>query len=347
MRKKWLQSALALVLALAVCLGFAPLGGPMGAFQAAETETSADSESAETEDSADNGKEQADNSAESGQEQTDNSADSEEEKAPVYKVTVSADANSVVFGKSVTLTAKVTKDGAELTAEELKADKFEFYWWSDIWAEGHEGGMQGESVSYPEKDNVLTANVSLPCVGTYYMAGELKSGDGKIDEKAYAEITVTEPKVEEGSTEDSGIYVDPVLPQDSDFILGADVSSYLSVTQSGSVFYNWNGTKLTDQGFFNLLKQSGVNYIRLRVWNDPYDENGNGYGGGDCDLEKAITIGKWATEAGMRVLIDFHYSDFWADPKRQLVPKEWAKFGTDIEKKRMRFTSTRRTLWNS
>ena len=74
-----------------------------------------------------------------------------------------------------------------------------------------------------------------------------------------------------------------------------------------------------------------MNYIRLRVWNDPYDENGNGYGGGNNDVATAITLGQRATQYGMKVCIDFHYSDFWADPKKQFVPKAWE--GMDIEEK--------------
>ena len=74
-----------------------------------------------------------------------------------------------------------------------------------------------------------------------------------------------------------------------------------------------------------------MNYIRLRVWNDPYDENGNGYGGGNNDLPTAIELGRRATEYGMKVCIDFHYSDFWADPKRQHAPKAWE--GMEIDEK--------------
>lgn len=82
---------------------------------------------------------------------------------------------------------------------------------------------------------------------------------------------------------------------------------------------------------FQTLSEAGVNYIRLRVWNDPYDENGNGYGGGNNDLPTAIELGKRATKYGMKVCIDFHYSDFWADPKRQHAPKAWE--GMEIDEK--------------
>lgn len=95
----------------------------------------------------------------------------------------------------------------------------------------------------------------------------------------------------------------------------------LSVENSGAVYYNFDGEK---QDVFQTLAESGVNYIRLRVWNDPYDADGNGYGGGNNDLPTAIELGKRATKYKMKVCIDFHYSDFWADPKRQHAPKAWA-----------------------
>lgn len=84
-----------------------------------------------------------------------------------------------------------------------------------------------------------------------------------------------------------------------------------------------------EEEWSDVFAESGVNYIRLRVWNDPYDENGNGYGGGDNDVATAIELGKRATQYGMKVNIDFHYSDFWADPKRQHAPKAWEGMSAD------------------
>lgn len=128
--------------------------------------------------------------------------------------------------------------------------------------------------------------------------------------------------------ETSGIYVKPVPGISSDFIRGMDASSVLAEENSGVAYYNFKGEK---QDVFMTLAQSGVNYIRLRVWNDPYDENGNGYGGGNNDVAAAVELGKRATKYGMKVCIDFHYSDFWADPKRQHAPKAWKNM--DIRKK--------------
>lgn len=120
--------------------------------------------------------------------------------------------------------------------------------------------------------------------------------------------------------EDSDIYVEPIENVSDDFIRGMDASSVLVLENSGVTYYNSEGE---EQDVFMTLAQSGVNYIRLRVWNDPYDENGNGYGGGNNDVATAIELGKRATKYGMKVCIDFHYSDFWADPKRQHAPKAW------------------------
>lgn len=128
--------------------------------------------------------------------------------------------------------------------------------------------------------------------------------------------------------EESTIYVEPVDGISDDFYRGMDASAVLALENSGVKYYNFDGE---EQDVFMTLAQAGVNYIRLRVWNDPYDENGNGYGGGNNDVATAIALGQRATQYGMKVCIDFHYSDFWADPKKQFVPKTWE--GMNIEEK--------------
>ena len=112
------------------------------------------------------------------------------------------------------------------------------------------------------------------------------------------------------------------------FVLGMDASAVPSLESGGIQYYNREGKQ---QDVFQILADAGVNYIRVRVWNDPYDENGNGYGGGNCDIQKALEIGKRATRYGMKLLVDFHYSDFWADPGKQMAPKAWK--GMTIEEK--------------
>lgn len=110
------------------------------------------------------------------------------------------------------------------------------------------------------------------------------------------------------------------------FIMGVDISSLISQENSGVVYYNFDGE---EQDLLKTLSEAGVNYIRVRVWKDPYDANGNGYGGGNCDLDNAIEIGRRAMEYGMGLLVDFHYSDFWADPAKQQAPKAWETMGLE------------------
>ena len=176
------------------------------------------------------------------------------------------------------------------------------------------------------------------CLSTVLIMGSL-SGCGS--QGSAATDTIAEPAVSAtvGTTdntafplpegpEESTIFVEPVDGISDDFYRGMDSSAVLALENSGVKYYNFHGE---EQDVFMTLAQAGVNYIRLRVWNDPYDENGNGYGGGNNDVATAIALGQRATKYGMKVCIDFHYSDFWADPKKQFVPKAWE--GMDIEEK--------------
>ncbi len=138
------------------------------------------------------------------------------------------------------------------------------------------------------------------------------------------EIKITpKPKIE-----GSSLYVKKVENLPDDFILGMDISSVLAEEASGVKYYGFDG-KETD--LFKLLSDNGVNYIRVRVWNHPFDKDGHGFGGGNNDIASAVEIGKRATANGMRLLVDFHYSDFWADPGKQMVPLAWK--GMTIEDK--------------
>lgn len=163
------------------------------------------------------------------------------------------------------------------------------------------------------KFGVLCISVSLCSVILFGCGGNKKT---PVIESVGEVITFSLPD----GPEDADIQIEPVENISDDFIRGMDASSVLALENSGVTYYNDEGE---EQDVFMTLAQSGVNYIRLRVWNDPYDENGNGYGGGNNDVATAIELGRRATKYGMKVCIDFHYSDFWADPKRQHVPKAW------------------------
>lgn len=125
------------------------------------------------------------------------------------------------------------------------------------------------------------------------------------------------------------IFVKKVEGLQPDFIKGVDISSIISLENSGVEFYNENGEV---QDIFTTVHEAGVNYVRVRIWNDPFDTTGNGYGGGNNDLATAIEIGKRATANGMKLLVDFHYSDFWADPAKQHTPKAWANLSFEDKK---------------
>ena len=128
--------------------------------------------------------------------------------------------------------------------------------------------------------------------------------------------------------EASSLYVRRVDGLPEGFLFGMDVSSVLAEEASGVKYYDFDG-KETD--LFRLLADNGVNTIRVRVWNHPYDDEGRGFGGGNCDIAAAVEIGRRAAAAGQKLLVDFHYSDFWADPGKQMVPRAWA--GMEIEEK--------------
>ncbi len=190
---------------------------------------------------------------------------------------------------------------------------------------GSSGNMQvGESSAddlKPETENPESEGEST----TQFPVIERKTADEiKINPE---KIDVTTFALPDGP-EESGVFVQPIADISDDFIRGMDASAVLAVENSGAKYYGFDGE---EQDVFKTLAEAGVNYIRLRVWNDPYDENGNGYGGGNNDVATAIELGKRATQYGMKVCIDFHYSDFWADPAKQYVPKAWK--GMNLEQK--------------
>ena len=128
---------------------------------------------------------------------------------------------------------------------------------------------------------------------------------------------------------EGSLYVKKVENLPEDFIFGMDVSSVLAEEASGVKYYDFDGN---EADLFTVLAENGINYIRVRVWNDPFDAEGHGFGGGNCDINTAVEIGKRATAAGQKLLVDFHYSDFWADPGKQMVPRAWQNMDIDEKK---------------
>ncbi len=136
------------------------------------------------------------------------------------------------------------------------------------------------------------------------------------------------------------LYVKKVDGLGEDFILGMDVSSVLAEERSGVRYFDFDGA---EKDLFEILAANGINMIRVRVWNDPYDASGSGYGGGNCDVAAAAEIGRRAAAQGMKLLVDFHYSDFWADPGKQFAPKAWASM-TIEEKTEAVYAFTKESL---
>lgn len=121
-----------------------------------------------------------------------------------------------------------------------------------------------------------------------------------------------------------------------DFIKGADVSMLKQLEDNGAKFYDENN-KETE--CMTILKNNGVNYIRIRAWVNPVDEKGKPLGGGNNNKETTIFLIERAKKLGFKVLLDFHYSDFWADPAKQNKPALWKDLtGTQLENKLYEYT---------
>lgn len=107
------------------------------------------------------------------------------------------------------------------------------------------------------------------------------------------------------------------------FVKGMDLSTLLELERCGAKYYD-NGE---ERDLLAIMKSYDVDTIRIRLWNDPWSETGESYGAGENDLKTSLEIAKRVTAAGFGVLLNFHYSDFWADPGKQIKPKAWADYG--------------------
>lgn len=123
------------------------------------------------------------------------------------------------------------------------------------------------------------------------------------------------------------VNIDKISSMTSTFVNGMDISSMKQLYDNGARFYDKNGN---ETALPLLLKDNGVNYIRLRLWVEPYDtwtENGEtksfAYGGGNCTTENVLWMAKECKAVGLKVLLNFHYSDYWTDPSNQIIPKKW------------------------
>lgn len=244
-----------------------------------------------------------------------------------YTVAVTVDNLTPETGDTVKMTAKVTKaDGTEVT--DLAAEGLSIWWWTDTWAEGHGNGLTDAAYSNYDNNsgNSFTADVTLPSAGTYYITAQLQ-GTG-VDLKNYIGVTTTASETDTAITGE--ITVEKVKDLPADFAMGMDISSIMSEFASGVTYKDFEGNTIDNiSDFCKFIAANGITHVRVRVWVDPFDANGNGYGGGNNDVAAAAAIAEGCRAAGIHMLVDFHCSDFWADPGKQQAPKAWASYSLE------------------
>lgn len=114
----------------------------------------------------------------------------------------------------------------------------------------------------------------------------------------------------------------PVRPAwEGEFLNGADISSTPALEDAGVVYREANGDT---EDVFTILDDHGFNSIRLKIWHTPKE----GYN----DLDHVTEMAKRTYDKGMHFLLDFHYSDWWADPQKQYTPKAWEGLSVDVLK---------------
>ena len=130
---------------------------------------------------------------------------------------------------------------------------------------------------------------------------------------------------EQGGEGEARIFIEPIEGISEEFIRGMDVSNVIMPDESDHACYYEQGEQ---EELFRVLADAGVNYIRVQVWNDCYDKNGKNSG---SNVEEIAKIGAKAAQNGLKLLVDFHYSDLRADFEKQFVPKKWKTM--DLEEK--------------
>jgi arabinogalactan endo-1,4-beta-galactosidase len=149
--------------------------------------------------------------------------------------------------------------------------------------------------------------LTIACLAAFAAAGCSKMTS--LSPAAGSPATATTVKTTDATTQ---------ATSGSTFAYGSDVSWYTQMAASGYNFYNNSGV---EQSVYTILAGKGINAIRLRVWVNP--------SGGWCGTSDVVAKAVAAQAAGMAIMIDFHYSDTWADPGTQTVPVAWASLTFD------------------
>ena len=241
---------------------------------------------------------------------------------PEYSLVVTASDENPEPGDTVSLTATLKHNGETVT--DLASSGMYLYWYADKWIEGHDDGLTDVVLSdYDDNSgHSLSAKVKVQSEGKYYMVAKLQ--DSSWNDLKVVSILLT---AEADETVVGDIDVNKVTGLDADFIMGMDISSVISEFDSGVTFKDFDGNTISNANdFVRFLASVGVNTIRVRVWNNPYDSSGHGYGGGNNDVNKAKILADACRSAGIKMLVDFHCSDLWTDPGKYKAPKEWSSY---------------------
>lgn len=155
--------------------------------------------------------------------------------------------------------------------------------------------------------SIIMTALLASCSDTQAFPSEDDIKPGQVSFSSDGETVVLEP-------------VNAKLP--SSFMRGFDASGE-SDSGRGS-YYDATGK---EKDIFSILPEFGVNWVRLRIWNNPHSES-NPEVPGDSDLDVVLDQALRAKNAGLKFLLDFHYSDFWSDPGKQVIPSDWSEITT-------------------
>ncbi len=157
-------------------------------------------------------------------------------------------------------------------------------------------------------------DITLIVPGVAHSVLEWEPGDAKA---AGAAVAGSQAGSRSGSQ--AGMNGPAVKSRPVDKMLGADISFLPQLEQRGVKFADDKGVR----DALSILKDHGFNYIRLRIFNNPAGDSGYSPGKGFCDLTHTLEMAKRVKAAGLQLLLDFHYSDTWADPGKQFKPAAW------------------------
>lgn len=171
----------------------------------------------------------------------------------------------------------------------------------------------------------LLVSCGSPAQSAVYFEGDVIENYKKYD-KSYSPDTFSIRKI------------DSLSNRKDDFIMGADISLYSTILESGPSYYSKEGKK---ESICKIMKDSGVNTVRIRLFNDYSSPTGTPCG--RLDLNRVISMIKEAKSYGLNVMLDLHYSDTWADPGHQSIPYAWKDMAYS-EVKTALYQYTKKTL---